>query len=504
MKNWHLRHKESRNDEKGSLVIMTALVLPIVMLIVFGAIDISHAIYVQRHLQKIADMAAIAGAENITDAANTANQNALTNGFQSTAPGRVITVNTGNWNPDTQAAPSYFSTTVPSGSQTNAVQVQVSQQVPYFLFLGPPLTLHAQAIAWAPSAAGISISSQVLDLDSTQSPLLNSILGGLLGSSLNLKLLGYQGLATTTISLGNLAQSVGVGSVNSLLSANLTLPQLYEGALTVLGNQASGGILNNQQASGALSSIIGATRNTATIQLSKILNLGLAKQAAVDARVNLLDLITASAMLANQQHAVDVPGVNLLGLASLRLYIISPPQLAYGEGGKNAQGQWITQAKTAQVALELRLLGSLLHVVLEASPAVADLKQVVCASPQSQSSVAVRAGTSLLSASVNLLSNSSFQAIPPGNYEDHTFTGLPIPRAAESHGNKPWTVNSTGQNQQSVTLDLNLLGLKVKLGDVLSPVISLLAPVLQILGISLGTAEVKYTALSCGNAVLVY
>ena len=504
------RHRRVGHGERGAIAIIAALVMPIMILALAFGIDIAHLTYVHRNLQKMADMSAIAGAEDVSSARMLAMGNAVKNGLQTSST--QMTVTPGNWNPQIEAPPTYFSATVPYGHQANAVQVQLSQSVPHFFFFGPAKTVQAQAIAWVPNpAAGFSISSRVLNLNTQQSALLNGILGGLLGTSLNLSVAGYNALLGTTVSLGQLAQTLNVGTVNHLLSANLNLPGLYQGALTVLGNSANGGLLNNQNAVGPLQQIIGSTSNSSNIQLGKILNLGLAdKNAAASAQVNLLDLITASAELANQQHFVDVPGINVLGLASLKLYIISPPKLAYGEPGKNADGTWRTAAQTAQVALDLQVLGSLLTVNLQASPAVADLTNVACTTPQSQSQVGVKAGTGLLTASIGVFSPQVNQPVVLSqNFSDHTFTGLPIPQAPSSTGNQPWTIGSTGAGQAPVNLNLNVLGL-LNLGPllngVLNPVVDLLAPVLKILGISLGTAKVTYTALSCGTIppVLVY
>ncbi|WP_414040072.1 TadG family pilus assembly protein [Acidithiobacillus sp. M4-SHS-6] len=402
---------DRRHGERGSLVIMTALVLPIVMLIVFGAIDIAHAVYVQRHLQKIADMAAIAGAENITDASGTANSNAQANGFSTTAPGRSITVSTGNWNPKNQPAPTYFSTNVPTGSETNAVQVQVSQQVPYFLFLGPPLTLHAQAIAWAPSMAGFTVSSQLLSLNTQQSAVLNALLGGLLGTHLNLGVAGYNGLLSTNITLGQLAQALHVGTVNGLLQANLNLPILYQGMLTALSNQAHGGVISSD-AQGALQQLVNLdVPGSYQVPVAKLLNITLAApDAAADAQVNLLNLITTSAMVANQHHFISIPdlGVHLGGLVNLGLglQIISPPSIAFGEAGQNPDGTWKTQAHSAQVALALHLqvLGALdggvlnVPIYLEVDPAQAHLTKLTCSVPQNNTRVHIGVNTGVLTA----------------------------------------------------------------------------------------------------------
>ncbi len=505
-----------RRGEGGAIAIIAAIVMPIMILALAFGIDIAHLTYVHRNLQKMADMSAIAGAEDVSSAQTLAMGNAVKNGLQTAST--QMTVTTGNWNPRIEMAPTYFSATVPYGHQANAVQVQLSKSVPYFFFFGPAKTVQAQAIAWEPNpAAGFSISSRLLGLNTRKSALLNGILGGLLGTSLNLNVVGYNALLGTTISLGQLAQTLNVGTVNHLLSANLNLPGLYQGALTVLGNQANGGLLNSQSAIGPLQQIIGSTTNPANIQLGKILNLGLAdKNAAASAQVNLLGLITASAMLANQQHFVDVPGINVLGLASLKLYIISPPKLAYGEPGQHADGTWRTEAQTAQVDLELQVLPLILGGVtvnLQASPAVADLTNVTCNTPQSQSQVGVKAGTGLLTASISVLNQQVNQVIQPvvlpQNFSDHTFIGLPIPQVPSNTGNQPWTLGSTGAGQAPINLNLNLLGI-INLGPllngVLNPVVDLLAPVLSILGISLGTAKVTYTALSCGAIppVLVY
>ncbi|MBN2680757.1 MAG: pilus assembly protein [Acidithiobacillaceae bacterium] len=490
MKPRHQGHDlNPHHGERGSLVIMTALVLPIVMLIVFGAIDISHAIYVQRHLQKIADMAAIAGAENITNASDTAESNAQTNGFSTTAPGRAITVSTGNWNPQTEAGPTYFSTNVPTGSETNAVHVQVSQQVPYFLFLGPPLTLHAQAIAWAPSMAGFTVSSQLLSLNTQQSAVLNALLGGLLGTNLNLGVLSYNGLLSTNIRLGQLAQALDVGTVNGLLKANLNLPGLYQGLLTVLSNQANGGVMASA-AQGALQQLVNLNvPGSYQVPVAKLLNIKLADpNAAANAQVNLLNLITTSAMIANQNHFINIPdlGVHLGGLVnlSLGLQVISPPSIAFGEAGQNPDGTWKTQAHTAQVALALHLqvLGALdggllnIPIYLEVDPVQAHLTKLTCSVPQSNTSLSIGTNTGLLTAVIgdvpqDALGNTTqplsavakpFNLINIPIVLRATMNPLTVPLSGQAgynnatYGYTP--LNFTGLPSQNQTLDTNGLG----------------------------------------------
>jgi len=423
------RRWRAGRGERGDIAIIAAIVMPIMILALAFGIDIGHMAYVQRNLQKIADMAAIAGAEDIPNAQSLATGNAVKNGLQTSST--QITVTPGNWNPQIETGPSYFSAAVPQGHQANAVQVQLSESVPYFFFFGPVKTVQAQAIAWVPNAAGFSLSSSLLNITERQSVILNAVLGGLLGiTNLNLDVASYQGLVNASVNLGQLAQSLGVGTVNNLLSANLTLPGLYAGALKVLGNQANGGVLNSSAATGALQTLIGSTNVQTTIQLSQILKLGLAgKNAAVNAQVNLLNLITASAMVANQHHFIQIPdiGVHLGGLVniSLGLNVISPPSIAFGEPGKDAQGNWRTQAHTAQVALALHIqllqLGNLLGgkngvvdipLYLEVAPAQAHLETLTCGVPLSQTQAVIGANAGLLTAiigdiPVNALNNTT-------------------------------------------------------------------------------------------------
>lgn len=277
--------------------------------------------------------------------------------------------------------------------------------------------------------------------------MLNSLLGGLLDiHNLNLGVAAFNGLLNTSVSLGQLAQSIGVGTVNNLLDANLTLPGLFTGALKAVGNQAAGGgLLNTQAATGALQTLIGSTTAQGTIQLSNILKLGLAdKNAAVNAQVNLLNLVTASAMLSNQKHFIQIPslGVNVPGIANigLGLNVISPPSIAYGEPGRDASGQWRTQAHTAQVALSLQiqllsLLGGVVNIpiYLEVAPAQAHLTSLTCGTPVSQSQVGIGANTGLLTAVI----------------------GNPLPNALN---NTTQSINELAQNFQGVDL-VNVLGL---------------------------------------------
>lgn len=559
------RHQRVGRGDGGAIAIIAAIVMPIMILALAFGVDIGHMAYVQRNLQNIADMSAIAGAEDVSNAKTLAIANAVKNGLQTASTKQTITL--GNWNPQIEAAPTYFSANVPSGHQVNAVQVQLSQTVPYFFFFGPAKTVQAQAIAWLPDpAAGFSLSSTLLQLDQNKSALLNGLLGGLLGiHNLSLSLASYQGLLNTSVSLGQLAQSIGVGTVNNLLNAHLTLPGLFSGALKAVGNQAAGGgLLSTQEAQGALAQLTGSTAAQGSIQLSHILQLGLAdKNAAASAQVSLLNLVTASAMLSNQKHFIQIPGVgvNVPGIANiaLGLNVISPPSIAYGEPGRDANGQWRTQAHTAQVALSLHiqlltLLGGTgvvnIPLYLEVAPAQAHLTSLTCGTPVSQSQVVIGANTGLLTAVIgdplpNALNNTT-QSIPQltqnfqgvdlvnvlGLITVHLNHPLIVPLSAQGLNGyqnlyftgqpsqtRDVTTNALGsavgqtltaleqELQKPGALNVSVVGLNLPVGDIVAALLGILTsalqPILQVLN-ALVAPLLNLLGIQIGQAAVDY
>lgn len=402
----------SRRSQKGVVALITAVMLPILILAAAMAIDLGHLFFAKRALQKVVDLAAVAAAQNPQNAVSTAYAVALQNGFNGNASGNALQVTLGTWNPAAGGAcppwrqnctvPSYFQT---GGSPGGAAQVQATESVPYFFIFGQR-SITVGAVARNTNAAGFSLSSTLLNIDTQKSAILNAVLGGLLGTSLNINAVGYQGLINADVNLGQLAEALNVGTVSQLLQANIDLPGLYQGVLTALGQQ--GGLVNSQ-ASGVIAGILGSgIQSGLKLQLGQILNLTAPSDAAAgQANINVFDLLTASAMLANSKHFIQIPnlGINLLGLVnvSVGLNVISPPSFAFGPPGQNTDGSWRTQAHTAQIALSINLgigqaLGGLvsLPIYLEVAPAQAHLTSLVCATPQTANQVTIGGNSGLL------------------------------------------------------------------------------------------------------------
>ena len=344
--------------QRGVTMVMAALCLAVAVA-ALGAIDVGNVFFVRRAMQRTADLAAAAGAQTVSNgggcssATNSAQQNAVTgNGLPS---GATVAVVCGRWDPSVNAGQSYFAT---SGAPMNAVQVTVSQTVPYF-FLGPARVVEAVATAQATNIRSFSLTPTLASLSGG---LVNGLLNGLLpGANLNLSVASYQGLATTQIKLGDLATALGVGSMSQLLGTQVSLSTLVSAMITAAGKSATVGAtaitdLGTIQAAIPSGLNVALGNNSTT---NGLLAVALDDpQAAANATVNVLDTLLAAAEIANGTSAINLgAALNLGALANVtaRVKIIEPPVIAVGEAGNNADGTPRTSAHSAQVRLYLNV-----------------------------------------------------------------------------------------------------------------------------------------------------
>jgi uncharacterized membrane protein len=222
------------------LGILGALTLLLSVLFTALAVDTGRLMLEKRRLQAVADMAALdassqsgsCGDGTLATAeaaavASAARNNHLVSGT------RTLVVELGNYSKDEATG---VRTWPPEDSALHdrpmSVKVTAGNTVPASLFaggiLGEEATLQASAVAQRQALAGFSGGSGLLSLDSKKSALLNPLLGGILGSSVNLTLVSYQGIAATNITLESLRIAAGVGTVQELLDANLTLVELLQ------------------------------------------------------------------------------------------------------------------------------------------------------------------------------------------------------------------------------------------------------------------------------------
>ncbi|MDF6628598.1 hypothetical protein NMT54_24820, partial [Escherichia coli] len=124
-------------------------------------------------------------------------QAVVQNGLTVDGTNVTLAVVPGVWDASAGTPPTYFTAQAAVDGNTNAAQVTITQNVPYFFMVGRR-QLTATAIAKNTPVASFSLGS---GLASVNGGLLNQLLGSLLGNAnpLSLSLVSYQGLANTNI-----------------------------------------------------------------------------------------------------------------------------------------------------------------------------------------------------------------------------------------------------------------------------------------------------------------
>ena len=338
-----------RSRQRGAIGLTAALTLGLALVFLLLVIDSGRLYLEKRKLQGIADMAALEAVQrngNCIPATNTApvyaGASATRNGYV-IPPGNALNVNCGTLTTDASNLRVFSA----DATKTDAIQVIASRPVltsvaggVWSLFNGNAYNLTTQLTAKAvaapkilPPQAQLTIKSTLLTVDSTKSDALDLLFGKLLGGSLSLGVLGYQGLVGSDINLlsylNQLALNVNVqaGNYDELLAKNLKIGQLIDAAVTVL--QAGGGTASVAAATalGKISALVG----TADVTLGTLLQLQAgAVSSGLNTTVNAFQLAQAFVQLANKTNGVvadvpvTIPGVNV----SVKVKVIQPPQLS--------------------------------------------------------------------------------------------------------------------------------------------------------------------------------
>lgn len=367
------RRARSLTRQRGALGILGAMVLLLSILFTALAVDTGRLMMEQRRLQTVADMAALdassqsgwCGDGSLSTAEAAAQASAARNNHP-VAGDRTLEVLLGTISVGAGGIRNFV---VNNPATSTAVRVTAGNTVPASLFaggiLGREATLQATAVAERRALAGFSVGSGLLSLNSDKSMVLNALLGEILGSSLDLSAVSYEGIASTNISLLSLVQAAaGVGTVNELLKAPVSVGDL----LQIYANAVNDSDVAALEVAAAMQTLAGAAISNAELTLGDVLAVTAPNvEEAASVEVNLLDLITTTALVANGNSALTLPlNFGLPGglTVSTVLNVIEPPQLAIGPPGMDEDGNCRTEAKTAQVRLDLTAQGSLVKSVV--------------------------------------------------------------------------------------------------------------------------------------------
>jgi len=339
--------------QRGAIGILGTVTLMLAVLFTALVVDSGRLWMQKRHLQTVADIASIQAARNIgcgvtlSNVTQAAQLAAAANGYTDNLANSPNVVELVNVTTNASGIRQY------SAGGSEAVRVYATRVVPASLVVGGlfgnTITLNAEAVSRAdPAIAAFSAGSFAASIDTEDSVLLNGLLGGMLGSSLDLDLISYQGIAAADITLNDLLEASGqVGGLDSLLNSQMSVGDMASLAATAMSNSGTA----SASAIAGMQEIAAAGVGGTAVALGDILNVTTPDpEAAGRVGINALSLITTTAMIANGSNAISMPlSVNIPGLSvSSQVNIIQPPQIAIGPAGDNS-GNICTTLTTAQV-----------------------------------------------------------------------------------------------------------------------------------------------------------
>ncbi|WP_232677824.1 hypothetical protein [Nocardioides sp. R-C-SC26] len=425
-----------------------------------------------------------------------------------------------------------------------AVRVAAHTSVDFAFGLASSGGATRSAVATQDELACFQIGSYALAVNSGNSALLN----GLIGDALGLGVISYAGLADASISLAGLAAELGAGSVDELAD----ISAVSVGELMV----ASGTVLQNQGGDTAdvtlLRNIPLGAGPLPNVTVGELVGLAPGGASALDASVNVLDLLATSAFIANGENLIGVNDLGLsLGLTAIRggLKLVEAPKRACGRVNS-------TQRRTSQTSLTLggdvvnvpSILGLSASVSLSLSADLASgrgtLTGIHCAVDGAAEGVDVRVQNALTEVALGLnvrlvgnlglvkveivipvsatttesrLSSTAQVRVPPLSYTSNTpgaITSRPVPSGSGQVGLNGLAVASTP------VVKATLLGvpvaLPVPIGSIVGPVLNtivnplvqgvdrlLLGPLTGLLGLNVAGADVYGVASpECSGPIL--
>jgi uncharacterized membrane protein len=543
------------DDKNANIGVLAAVCFSMALGFTALAIDVGKVFTDRRKLQSAADLAAMVAASDISNANAAATATAMKNKY---AANSVIAVEPGIYTPSAALTPSNrFAKS--NTAAANAVRVTMEAQSQ--LFFGKFLTgtdhfdLRTSATATTTGLATFAIGTRLASLNGG---LLNSVLGGMLDTTISLSVMDYQALIDARIDafkfMGALATQANVTGVtyDELLSSNIKTSDVMK-ALHATQHAANG----VNAATTALSSISQAVNASskkitpgALFDPGPYGGMSIAQTPKTGIDLSVFDVVFATGQLANGTNQVAAnAGLSLPGIASATLNVTI---------GERPQGtSWITVDKqgatvhTAQtrVLLNIQLGGSggiasvNLPVYIEIASGTAQLKQIKCGYPDVQtSSVTLAVTPGVVDAWIGQVSAAqmtNFSTAP--NPSAATLVTLPGARVtgrahaaianmsptdvsfsqADISAQRKKTVNTTsfaGSLTSTLLRDLQLtvtllgLGLPLPgLGNTVANIISgaatsvdqLVATTLAALGVGIGQAGVWVAGLRCDGAVLV-
>ena len=504
-------------DERGAILIMSTIGVVVAVIATALSVDLGRLAQERRRDQKVADLAALDAVRDVPNRQARAETSAARNSFP-TGPGYSVVADPGklvggSFVPD------------PAG---DVVRVTVTSPFDN-AFVPGSRTVSATALAKVREDAGFSIGSSVARVDgSVNAPLMNRVLEPLIGASagsLTLNAVSYQGLSAGTVRLGDVAGELGFGTVDELLAADVKLKDLVRAVATVLGN--NGDVLAVQ-----VNQIADRTSSSLTLTLGDMIKVTQgAEGSAAGAMVNVLQLISGSAQVANKGNFltssgianVPVTGVGSLG-TTMNLKVIEPPQVYIGpEGGSVSTSQVeVTFRPVLDVPLTTLLGGVLkatgeMPVKVVSGGATGTMADIRCTAPNQGITVGVDTesvstsvgsdvtlrviSTGLLAGTVNVRGNATGADAPPTDLSFAWAGEFWPPAPSKTTPGSPVNMNMATTSTGNVTLNIGgLLPVTVSAAVAAQAVLDASVPLLNQLKLRAAGQELAALGIAVGIA----
>lgn len=370
--------------QRGAIGLMAAATLAVAMVFLLLAVDSGRLYMEKRKLQSVADSAALEAASRgglctpTTTANDYAVQNAARNGFTvvtgDSSRGLVVTCGTLTTNA------SNVRVFAADATQNDAVRVIATRSVItsvaigiWGLFNGAPassqMLLSATAVAaYAPPVAQLTIRSSLASVNAGNSPLLNLVIGNLLGGSLSLTTAGWNGLLATNVNLLSYLDQLAIqlnvkaGDYDALLNTAVSANQLIDAAVKVL--QKSGAV-----ATAVINDVItvkAIASNAQQLKVGDLLKVATGTPAAaLNTSVQLFQLLETVAQLSSSKSAVSAASqlnIPLVGNVSIQTKVIEPPQMSAIGNPEKAKAGLLKNPKTDQILVSTAQVRTLVTI----------------------------------------------------------------------------------------------------------------------------------------------
>jgi uncharacterized membrane protein len=543
-------------DRAGNIAILAAVFSSVLMGVGALGIDTGKVFLDRRKAQSVTDLAALAAVSDLANASKAATATVARNNFD---VGNPLTVELGTYTASPSVAPSArFQPAAAASANAARVTFQTSSSLTFgAAILGRnSFAVTTQAIATQSAFATFAIGSRLAQIDGG---LLNSLLGGMLGSSISLSVMDYNALIAANVDLfdfmNTLATRVGVtaGTYDTLLSGQIKVTDFVAAMADTVRSAGGSAAANALSAIGQ--GLQGATNKVlmrSTLDAGPYSSLSLGQRPRVSAAVSAFDLVSGLAQIANGQHQIQIPlNLNIAGLAGVTL------ALAVGE---RPQGKsWITvgstgaSVNTAQTRLLLTATvngaGAIANVsvpiYIELASATARLSAVACNFANGTASNATLdvtpslidawigavlptdfvnfrstpspAAAAMVSLPLVQVTGRAHVAVTNMSATPVTFTMADInARTRKTVGTSNYSASLISSLLGNTQLNVTIAGLGLGLGGgavsslvsgiltaAATPLDSAISTVLSTLGLGLGQADVWITGLRCDGAVLV-